>query len=416
MLNENLKRLKKKLDGYKKYHHIHPSVLMGITWKNFTAKKLRSILTVMGVVIGVSAIFFLFSFGMGIQDLVTTQVIGDSSLKSIEVNSPNSKIISLDEGIVNDMRQFPHVEKVGTQFAYPGIATLNKGQIDVVVFGVDQNYQELSSLTLVKGRLLESSDTNSIVINRGTLESLGIKDESAAIGKTVEIAIPLEKYGAKQKQILKDFSIVGVIDSKSGSEVYIPSPLFEIAGLPNYSNVKIVADDIVYVNSVRRLIESKGFQTSSLTDTLDEINNIFGFFNVVIIGFGSIGMVVAILGMFNTLTISLLERTKEIGLMIALGGRRVDMFKLFTLEALTISFFGSIIGIVFAYLASRVVNTIVNVNAQSRGVDEWFELFSTPPWLIIVTILASLAVGFIVVYFPAKRAERINPIDALNRE
>ena len=395
---------------------VKTSVLFHIAWKNFSSKKLRSFLTVFGVVIGVSAIFFLLTFGLGIQELVTTQVVGDKSLKAIDIATPNSKIIKINADVVNDIKAFPHVEKVGVQYSFPGIVGLGGGEIDTVVFGLDQDYLTLSNLSLTSGRLLRTDDNRAILINQAALKAVGIDNFGTAVGKEISVNIPLDKAEAREKAITGSFTIVGVIESSTGSEIYIPSGLFDVAGVPTYSQAKVVVDDIANVDDARKQIEAKGLQTTSLTDTLTEIDNIFKFFNLILIGFGSIGMLVAILGMFNTLTISLLERTKEIGLMIALGARRRDMRKLFIFEAGLISFVGSVIGIVLAFIAGKVVNIVVNLSAQSRGVTEWLELFSTPLWSILVIIAGTLLVGLVVVYLPARRAEHINPIDALRRE
>ena len=102
--------------------------------------------------------------------------------------------------------------------------------------------------------------------------------------------------------------------------------------------------------------------------------------------------------------------------MVALGGRRKDMRKLFIFEAALISFVGAVIGITIAFIAGKFVNVIINLNAQSRGVNEWFELFATPIWSVFAIIAATILVGLVVVYLPARRAEKINPIDALRRE
>lgn len=395
---------------------VKTSVLFHIAWKNFSSKKLRSFLTVFGVVIGVSAIFFLLSFGLGIQQLVTTQVVGDKSLKAIDIATPNSKILKINEDVINDIKTYPHVEKVGVQYSFPGIVGLGGGEVDTVVFGLDQNYLELSNLSLTNGRLLQSDDNRSILVNQAALKAVGIDNFSSAVGQEITVNIPLDEVEAREKSITGSFTIVGVIDSSTGSEIYVQSGLFDVAGVPTYSQAKVVVDDMVNVDAARKQIEANGLQTTSLTDTLTEIDNIFKFFNLILIGFGSIGMLVAILGMFNTLTISLLERTKEIGLMIALGARRKDMRKLFIFEAGLISFVGSVIGLVFAFVVGKVVNIVVNLSAQSRGVTQWLELFATPLWSVVAIIAGTLLVGLIVVYIPAKRAERINPIDALRRE
>ena len=112
---------------------IRSSMLLYIAWRNFISKKLRSFLTVFGVVVGVAAIFFLISFGLGIQQLVTNQVVGDRSLKAVDVVSPNSKIIQLNEKAINTIKTYPHVEKVGVQYSFPGIIHFKGGEIDSVI-------------------------------------------------------------------------------------------------------------------------------------------------------------------------------------------------------------------------------------------------------------------------------------------
>ncbi len=401
----------------RKYKAIQLAVLFHVAWRNIMSKKLRSFLTVFGVIIGISAIFFLLSFGLGIQHLVTSQVIGDKSLKAIDVTSPNSKILQLDDTAVNNMRQYPHVERLGLQYSFPGSIAFNGGEVDSVVYGINQDYQQLTTLNVTDGRLLEEADTSAIVVNKSALKAIGFEGkENQAINQQVNIVIPLERAGAKETQIKEVFTIVGIIESGAGSEIFMPDHLFTVAGVPAYQQVKIVIDHTDNVETVRKQVESSGFQTASLSDTLEEINKIFKFFNMVLISFGSIGMIVAILGMFNTLTISLLERTKEIGLMMALGGRRSDMRKLFIFEAGLISFAGAVMGILLAIAGGQMVNAAINANAAKRGVTQTFTLFSTPLWAVLGIIAGTVVVGLVVVYFPARRAERINPIDALRRE
>lgn len=400
----------------KQFNSVKYSILFHIALRNFVDRKLRSFLTVTAVVIGVCAVFFLLSFGMGIQNLVTKQVIGEKSLKSIDVTSPNSKIIKLNQEAVVDFKKYNHVQKVGVQYSFPGIMNIKGGETDVIAYGINFDYQNLSALKLLHGRLLVGSDTKSIVVSLAALKAFGISDAKKIINQRVKITVPLERTEAKANQVADYFTIVGVIDSSSGNEVFMPSSVFENVGVPNYNQIKVVVDDMAYVSVVRLQVESKGFQTSSLVDTLTEINEIFKYFNLVLVGFGSIGMVVAILGMFNTLTISLLERTKEIGLMMALGSRRSDMRRLFIFEAVIISLIGAVIGVVLAFLIGRVVNMYINYGAHQRGVIDNFELFSTPLWMIVLIIFVTVLIGVVVVYMPARRAEKINPIDALRHE
>ena len=186
--------------------------------------------------------------------------------------------------------------------------------------------------------------------------------------------------------------------------------------VPAFSQVKIEAASSRDVAILRPQVESLGFLTASPADTIDQINQFFKFFNVMLAGFGAVGMIVAVLGMFNTLTISLLERTKEVGLMVTLGGRNRDMRKLFVLEAILLSVAGAVIGILMAVILGQTINLIMNGFARKRGVTDYFQLFATPPWLILGMIGFMLCVGLLAVYLPARRAARINPIDALRRE
>jgi putative ABC transport system permease protein len=419
----NIPRIKppqaKNVDGSEKKPHfraIKLRIIFHLAFRNIASKKLRSFLTVFGVVIGIGSIFFLLSFGIGIQDLVTKQVIGDKSLKALDVTSPNSRILQLNDEAVNKIRTFPHVEKVGLQYSFPGSVAFDGGEVDSVVYGINDEFQSSTSFNVREGRLLNDKDMRAVVLNTSALKAIGIEEPSKAINQQITLVIPLQKVKANQKEIRDKFTIVGIIESGAGSEIFSLSEIFTVAGVPAYQQIKVVSDDTENISDLRKQIESNGFQTASLVDTLEEINKIFKFFNVILVSFGSIGMIVAVLGMFNTLTISLLERTKEIGLMMALGGRRSDMRKLFIFEALLISLAGAVVGILLAMVGGTAVNTYLNAGAKGRGVTQSFSVFAYPAWIVVSVVVFTLVVGLLVVYFPARRAEKINPIDALRRE
>lgn len=379
-------------------------------------KKLRTFLTVFGIIIGIGAIFFLLSFGIGLQNLVTKQVIGNQSIKSINVTTPNSKLIKLDRTNVDRIKNLPHIEKVGSQYSFPGSLQLKGSELDTVTYGVDKNYLDLTDLTLSEGRQLGDQDNKSVMINEAARQALGFSKAKDAVGKTITLDISAKDNSGRQLLNRTDYTIVGVINSGSGSEVFVPAHIFESAGISVYSQLKLVADDSKNVSTIRKQIETYGLETTSPSDTIEQINQIFKFFNIILFGFGAIGMIVAVLGMFNTLTISLIERTKEIGLMMALGARTSDMSKLFIFEAGLLSVVGASIGIFFATIGGVIANLVMNQFAKSRGVTERFDLFATPVWLILALILFMLVVGLVVAFFPARRAKRINPIDSLRRE
>lgn len=391
-------------------------LLFYLALRSLLHRKLRSLLTVFGIVVGIGAIFFLVSFGLGLRNLVAEQVIGDQSIKSIDVSTPNSKILRLDDKTVNKLSSLARVEQVSKTYSFPGIVQYKGGEGDTVAYGIDSAFEKLNTFNVVAGRSLRTSDENVVVVNSAILKTWGITKASDAINKKVRLVVPLQATGAKASSLNRDFTVVGVIDTEAGSEVFVPAGIFESAGVPYYSQVKVVADETSSVQPLRKQIEGLGYQTASPIDTLDQINEVFKFFTVILIGFGAIGMIVAVLGMFNTLTISLLERTKEIGLMFALGARSGDMYRLFVFEAVLLSLAGALAGIGSALIGGVLINLGMNGFARARGVTESFQLFSYPFWLVLLMIIFMVAVGFLVVLFPARRAKRINPIDALRRE
>lgn len=392
-------------------------VLFHIAWRNLVNKKLRTFLTVFGVTIGIGAIFFLLSFALGLQRLVVNEIIGDESIKSIDISTPNSKVLQLSPAAIDKINNFPHVSATGREFSFPGILRYSGSEIDTVVYGIDNEYANLAALNVVHGKLLEDGSATTALVNHAALQQIGFTERpQEALGKVINLTVPLKGSGAKQETVQGSFTILGVIDSGNGSEIFLPRTVFESAGVPVYSKVKVSVDDTTNVEQVRTQIQAQGFQTSSPLDTIAQIDQFFRFFTIVLVGFGAIGMIVAVLGMFNTLTISLLERTKEIGLMMALGGRSQDMRKLFIIEAVLLSVIGAIVGITLAIFGGEVMNAVMNRLAADRGVTQRFDLFATPLWAIGSLILFMMLVGLSVVYFPARRAEKINPIDALRRE
>lgn len=400
----------------KRYTAIPLRMIVYIAWRNLVSKKLRTFLTIFGVIIGIGAIFFLLSFGLGVQNLVTKEIVGNSSVKSIDISSANTKVVRLNQEAINKIKGLPHIEKSGLQFSFPGSMKQSGSEVDTIVYGIDKGFLELTDLTLAKGRLLKPDDNRSVILNEAAVKAIGQKSIDNVVNKKITLVIPIKDPGAKKTAIKDEFTVVGVVKSGAGSEVYLPSFLFADAGVDTYSQMKITADNSKNVPGLRSQIQSQGFETTSPSDTIEQINQIFKFFNVILVGFGAIGMIVAVLGMFNTLTISLLERTREIGLMMALGGRNRDMSKLFVFEAVLLSVAGALIGIGLAVGAGQIVNFFMNNFARHRGVKESFVLFSTPLWLIASLVGFMVVVGLLVAFFPAKRAHRINPIDALRRE
>ena len=392
---------------------IKMKLLMYMALKNLRFKRSRSLLTMLGVFIGVGAIFLLLFFVLGLQNLVKSQVVGSDSVKVVDVTSPSSEILKLDNENLERLQNISNVEKIGKLNTSAGELSFNGSISDAVIYGVDENYLDLTSLTVIEGKQLDVSNSNEALINKALLKSLNFNDLSKAIGTEVDLTLKLDDG---DKPIDQAFKIVGVVETGGGAYLYVPRTTYIKAGEDSVQQVKLSIDKVASIGDVRQQAEGYGFETSSPIDTIEQVNTFFKFLNVVLVGFGGIGMIIAALGMFNTLTISLLERTKEVGLMVALGGRRKDMSRLFMSESIQLSLFGGLAGILGAILLGLSIDFGLNRVASSRGVQDTFSLFSESARLIGTVSLFALVVGFLVAYVPAKRAAKIDPIQALRSD
>lgn len=396
---------------------IHPGLLIHLSFKNLVYKKLRTALTIIGVIIGIGAVVFLFSFGVGLQNLVNKQVIGSRSVNSVDVSSTSSRALRLNSQRIAQIESIPSVDSAGRIYNAASNAKLGTSQFESVVYGADTTYLDLSALNVVSGQILDSNATDQAVVSESVLKVAGVGSPQKALEQPLNVKFEITKTEDGSKKIVdKKFKIVGVVESQTGSEIYISNKVFENAGRNDADQVKVVVSSKDQIAQVRKEIESIGFTTSSPLDTVEQINQVFALLRYILVGFGGIGIIIAILGMFNTLTISLLERTREIALLVSLGARRQDIKRMFIIEAMLLSLIGGFIGIVGAFILGKVGDGVLNWFAHQRGVADSVSTFTITPGLFCGTLLASALLGYVVVYFPARRAARVNPIDALRYE
>ncbi len=257
------------------------------------------------------------------------------------------------------------------------------------------------------------------VVNRAMLQLLGMKEEEA-VGKYfkasfVVVGELLDKPGQKVESIPEEYEIVGVVPEDKVPFFYVPFIDLRLLGIGQYSQLKVVSKTADTLQGIRKQIEAIGFTTRSVADTVKQIDRLFATARVVLAILGFVALSIAALGMFNTLTVSLLERTREVGLMKAMGMRSNEVRELFLTESLVMGFFGGVLGIILGSLAGEALGFMLSMFSFSKGVG-YIDVSYLPASFVTFIFVLSLLVGVFTGIYPARRATKISALDALRYE
>jgi len=392
--------------------------LLDISLQNFKNRKSRIFFTVLGVSVAIAAVLFLVSFGYGLQASLLEKITTKDSLLTLDVMSSDTELIKLNQETLDKIAKVENVEKISPHASVPGNMTLGELTSEATVNIVDTVYLDLEGVIPKVGKKIEENDNNKIIVNTSIAKLFDLEEEKL-IGKKVKMVIYLPDLESENQAELKpynlenEFEIIGLIDDgDTQGQIFVKNT--DVSKLPinEYSSVKVKVKNQNNLNDTRTKLLSMGFLVSALSDTIDQANQIFGVIQIVLGIFGIVALVVAAIGLINTMTISLLERTNEIGIMRAIGAAPRDVMWLFLGESLMIGFLGGVSGILLGVLSSQLVQLIVNMVSKSFGGD-MLKLFSYPIWFMFFIIILSSLVGLIGGYYPARRAAKLNPLDAL---
>ena len=372
--------------------------------------------------IGTSSIIFLVSLGYGLEALVTDQVANFNAFTIIDATTANPRVVKIDQPAIEKISKFNTINKIGKVANLAGRIkkTESASTAETVIVAGDENYWELAEIKADKGNLPKNKDE--VVINRSVINLIG-EDADSIIGKKVKLSLILPSELLKNPDAgLKvtsdtELTVSGITLDEKSPILYIGSKLLEAHEVDKYSALKIKVNqkDKETITKTRTFIENLGYKTEYVGDTVSEISQVFSLFRVILAAFGAVALVVAALGTFNTLTISLLERIREVGLMKALGMRNRDIYKLFLIEAVIIGLVGGVLGLILGTVTGQILNLILKIMAM-RSDAEVISLFSTPIGFSLAVAAFSIVVGFLTGWYPAKRAVKISPLDALRYE
>lgn len=393
--------------------------LFKLATKNLFTHKLRTILTLSGIVIGISAVVFLISFGSGIQRLVTQQITGGDAFQLIDVGTGNSQVVKLDSNMIEKVSNVASVSAVETITNLGAKAKNSQSTMDTAFFVTDANYIDWSGKKIRWGENLSSDDTKQIVVNTAYISFVTNDGPESNLSKIVkfDVIIPkeLSKSGESETVSDQEYKIVGIIKDDTSPSVYVNLEASAGWEIQAYSQAKVRISDRGKVDTIRNQIESFGLKTQYVGDTVNQVEQVFAVFKIVLGSFGFIAFLVALLGMFNTLTISLLERVKEVALMKILGMNKKNIQTLFMTEALMLGVVGGFIGMIWGVVLGEIANLILNIFATRAGGDA-VSVFYYPISLVITVALVAVLVGFVTGIYPARRATRVNALDVLRYE
>ena len=244
-----------------------------------------------------------------------------------------------------------------------------------------------------------------------------ITDLKEIIGKEIGVSFLAVKAGeaGDQLELVEQpgtYVITGVVGDDSSPFVFFPITQVKDIALDVYSQAKVRVHTTAELDTARNKILDLGFVVASLSDVIDQANKIFGILQIILAIFGIVALVVSAIGMFNTMTIALMERTQEVGIMKSLGAARMDIMYMFVTEAVIMGFLGGLTGTSIGMLGGELFNMLLNILAQRLG-GQTIDIFYTPLWFTLTIIGFSTFVGFITGLWPARRAARLNPLEAV---
>ncbi|MFH1180060.1 MAG: ABC transporter permease [Candidatus Bathyarchaeota archaeon] len=393
--------------------------IISMSFEGLNSRKFRFALNLIGILIGCAAVTGLITLTQGMSVEISGQLgsLGGSTITVMAGSrfGPGSNMGNQATTVTLDWREVKIISglsdvKLVAPIASGGSAsyTLKGDTYYVSITGITNLYFSINEGTVVEdGRTFTRNDNGVAIIG------YGVANPSTGDGK-VKVGDRL-KLTSEVNNVEKVLTvrIIGILEETGGmmggdTSFYIPLDTYEQFFITNgvYSSIQVIADEGVNIEYLAETIEEKISGVSALTaaSTMEMINSVIGTIEAVLGGVAAISLLVAGVGIVNTMTVSVMERTKEIGTMKAIGAKSRDILYLFISEAAMTGFAGGILGALFGFLLGNVVGNYVGISAS--------------PTLI----LGMLVVGFAMVtsiisgLYPAWSASRLNPVEALRGE
>lgn len=395
--------------------------------ESIQAHRLRAILTMLGIMIGIAAVLVTVGIGSGSAASITER-IESSGTNLLTVSSGSrgatgSTLTIADAEVLMNNDRFPQIEQVAPQYQGNSTVTYGASEGSYTVVGTTAAYITVRNQDLADGAFLSADQVtaNSNVVVLGATVASDLFGGQEPLGQNVRIDDAL-------------FQVIGVLEStgssgfgSSDSQVFVPigvaqgrlfnADRYRGAYIISSMSIQVVSQEqldgaALKVEQVLRLRHGLGvdddndFQVTNQADLLEVASDVSGTLTTLLGGIGAVSLVVGGIGIMNIMLVSVTERTKEIGLRKALGAHDNDILLQFLIEALVLCALGGVVGIGLSYGFAQVAEMIPNFTY--RVIIE--------PWAVGLALIVSTASGFIFGLYPAMRATQLDPIEALRFE
>jgi putative ABC transport system permease protein len=403
--------------------------------ENLFLHGLRSLLTMLGMIFGVAAVVAMLSIGAGARQKVMA-LIEQMGVRNLIVEAKETtewqahlKMRKISPGLTFDDYRVILDDVDGIQESTPRkrmtpTKTIPKSQQDIpAVFGVRPEYQQIAGLHLLSGKFFDRQDDDhgASVCVLGIAAKWNLFGASDPIGQYVKVNEQwLRVIGVASPQLSAQTEVAGLPSEDTNNVMYVPLTASILRLEDSYSEVRDEIDGIylnlrqnVDMTSAARVVSAildsshhgaNDFSVIVPAELLAEQQRTEHLFNAVMVAIASISLFVGGIGIMNIMLASILERTREIGLRRAVGAQQSDIVRQFVVEATTISLTGGTLGIIFGFILSRLIAWLAG----------WSTIVTASS--IVLAFLVSISVGLVFGIYPAMKAARLDPVEAIRYE
>ncbi len=451
--------------------------LLRMSISNLWKRKLRTVLTVLGVIIGITSIVVMIALGNGLKQSMLDNYSNYSSMTQIQIysggyyyssSSSQDEEKRLDDAFIQQLLSMEHVEAVYPKLNISAIAKVGQYRGYLDIYGITQEELATMDIPIAQGKLPDSDTELQFFYGNNVLMNFYVDKTNASpwwdnnempnidvMNDPIFVIFDEDAYWSSQnggdgttpvkqpkKYIIEACGLMGGEFGEWGNR-YGQSILCDIdalkaelkrifkknpiPGQPTrkngkpynelfYSEMVVQVDDMANVTELTTMINDMGYNASSSAEWIQQELDSMNMIQAVLGAIGAVAMLVAAISITNTMMMSIYERTKEIGVMKVLGCDIRNIQGLFLMEAGFIGFIGGVVGVGFSYVLSLVINGLVAGSDATANMGITGAICRIPLWLNPLAIVFAIVIGMIAGFIPSLRAMRLSPLAAIRNE